>query len=166
MAGGSKGRKGGKGGGGGGGGGSGDGDGKDKPTLPEGVKMQESSEGDREYRVEVGGKELKFRSDTEDAQRYDADGDISFSIAKSLDKGGLQGSDAARAGVKVLKIMRYDASTRPNGYVYSTSAYGLDGNGKDRQRIYEKVGFSKPKKAGGVQYSIVRNGKMEPYYPK
>ncbi len=138
-----------------------------KIDLPDGVKASGSG-GDRTYTTEIAGQPIKLKTDSLVGQLLGGDAEVSFSVGGTFDKAGqLQGADAARAAVRVLKIMQYDAARRPDGFIYTTHAHRGDGFGKDRQRIYEKVGFSSPKEnaLGARQYAIVKNGKLEPYTP-
>ena len=131
-------------------------------ALPAGVTVKNSANGDREYTTEVAGTPIAFRVE---ATTGDANGEVLFAVGGSMNRTGqLQGSDATRAAVKVLGIMRHDAKSRPDGFVYSLYPRNSDGFGKERRQIYEKIGFSS-NSGSQYQYAIVRNGKLEPHTP-
>jgi hypothetical protein len=94
---------------------------------------------------------------------------VDFFVGGSFDRSGkLEGRDAVRAALKIRRAFEYDMSTRPDGYVYKTSAYTADKFGGSRAQAYERIGFSPPtgKTAGGNQYGIVKNGKLVPLAAK
>lgn len=74
----------------------------------------------------------------------------------------LDASTGAQIARKVSSIVKHDASTRPDGFRYSTSAVTGDGLGASRTALYGRAGFSMPSRAGGTQYAVVRNGRMTP----
>ena len=57
----------------------------------------------------------------------------------------------------------YDATVRaaPNGQVFSTSAYNMDGAGGAREKAYQRLGFSKPD-GQDTMYAVKSNGRMVP----
>ena len=67
--------------------------------------------------------------------------------------------------VRVASQVRqmYDATVRaaPNGQVFSTSAYNMDGAGGAREKAYQRLGFSKPD-GQDTMYAVKRNGRMVP----
>lgn len=94
--------------------------------------------------------------------------DVEFKINRSLKKSeDISPEESKRISVKIAKIMQYDASRRPDGAQYESSAYTGDSPeyGAVRAYAYEKIGnFTRPAggSPGGDQYGIVKNGKVIP----
>ena len=124
---------------------------------------------------DVGGTEYNFRS----YEFYTADGKarIEMTIGSSYGIGtvgfAVNGStldahlpqDVANAvSLRLMRHMREDARTRPNGFRYM--AYAQEGDTKTAQRAvaYQAIGMSRPTyaRAGNMQYATVRNGKLTP----
>ncbi len=132
--------------------------------LPEGVEILAGPRGEF-YKFTEGGKTVEFKVMAQFGAGKNADGEAYFTVGGSFEKTKqLEGRDATRSALKILRIMRYDAATRPDGYIYQNKPYTKDGFGKDRARIYEKVGFS-ARNSSGRQYAIVKDGKLQPYTP-
>jgi len=93
---------------------------------------------------------------------------VDFSINDSFDKDDkISSEESNRISIKIAKILQYDASRREDGEQYQTSAYTDDSDeyGAVRAYAYERIAkFSRPSggEAGGYQYAVVKNGKLEP----
>lgn len=133
-----------------------------EPQIPSGVSLKENPES-RTYEYETpDGNNLKFEV-IEDR----GIGDVTFEVNGLFSRlAELPDREGIRIANKIKSIMRYDAKQRPDGYIYSTSAFAVDDLGKDRASLYERAGFSKPSYDGDEQYAIVRGGKLYPHTPE
>ena len=139
-------------GGGGGSGGSGGG-----AALPDGVKVEEYGS-TKDYVFEVSGSEVRFSVGGLGANKAEVD----YQVNGNFDRSSLKGRDANKVALKIARIMKYDVATRPKGFKYSVSAYTGDGFGDRRAQAYRLAGFSTPRKAGDLQYAVVKGGKLQP----
>jgi hypothetical protein len=136
-----------------------------KHSLPKGVSLKEQStrvRSVRYYDFKVGKRSVSFNvADSGEG----TDSSVSFYIDKSsLRVEPESAKDNLLIALKIKRIMGFDVSTRPDGFRYKNNATVDDGMGKERARIYEKIGFSKPKggRKGATQYAVVKNGKLSP----
>jgi len=113
----------------------------------------------------VDGEIIKFATG-ELIQGEEVEVDFSMGDYGSMNTGRIPDPAAAAfAAKRLLRIMQYDASTRPDGFEYKTSAFVDDGRGAERAHGYEKIaGFSRPIDGvyGYYQYGIVRDGRITP----
>lgn len=128
--------------------------------LPNGVNLVSDNSGGRVYEFSAGGNRVTFKVFNDDARS----GSVSFTVGGGYDRGGLQGRDADRAALTVMRIFKHDVGTRSNGFKYDTIAYTGDGFGAKRAAAYERAGFSAPYggRPGGTQFGVVKNGKLVP----
>ena len=128
------------------------------PVLPPGVRVSNRIPGTTEYKVAVGSNTLNFFA--EQGGGYMS---YSFQVNGSLTRTGAVDPVASRQiANQVLRIARYDVSTRPEGTVMAVSAVTWDGAGESRARAYTAFGFSRPARAGDSQYAIKRDGRLQP----
>lgn len=115
---------------------------------------RESSEGARLYNFQIKGNDIDFH--------ISSNGNVSFFVNGKVTMGDLKGRDSKAAALKLRRIMKEDAATRPNGFQYDTVASTSDTFGATRSVAYELVGFSRPVggRAGMMQFGIVRDGKL------
>jgi hypothetical protein len=133
-----------------------------KPELPKGVTRIGS---DRQaaviYNFSVN--EVGVRLDI---FTFKNSGTVGFTVNGSSYSNGnsLSPRDSAKVAIKLASIIKYDASTRADGYEYTTSAVTSDGQGAKRALAYQRLGFSRPVdgEAGLRQYGEVINGKLTP----
>ena len=130
-----------------------------KGGLPEGVKR--SMKGKTltySFREEGKKVEIFFK------EKMSGESEIDFKVGGSYDNSKMSAEAKAKVGRKLVSVLKYDASTRPEGHPYGCAAYTKDGEGKKRALAYQAMGFSRP--AGGVagqgQFGTVKNGKVVP----
>lgn len=130
------------------------------PSLPEGVTLDSENPDLKLYDYTTPeGNRLVFSVD-----EVDGVGDVIFEVNDSVNRETILGEkEAIRITSKVRSIMKYDASQRPDGFIYTTSPSTEDGLGAARASLYRRAGFSKAEYPGDTQYAIVRNGKLYPY---
>lgn len=88
---------------------------------------------------------------------------VNFSVGGDFNVSGLLDQQTSTAvASRVSSIMRQDAASRRDGFVYSTTASLGDGRGTSRAALYARAGFSLPRSAGERQIAIVRNGRLTP----
>ena len=75
---------------------------------------------------------------------------------------GTTATERVQTLAKVLKIAKYDVSTRPEGSIFHVSASTEDGSGASRARAYAAFGFSQAREPGDIQYAIKRGGRLQP----
>jgi len=128
-------------------------------VLPDGVTMSERF-GDREYQFTQGPDRISFNVDEPNA----LGANVLFRLNGSVSRDAARGTreDRLRTGLRVGRIMRADAASRPDGFRYYTNAATGDGAGAARVKLYTKAGFSSPEVVGGIQYAVVRNGVLTP----
>jgi hypothetical protein len=128
-------------------------------VLPDGVTMSERF-GDREYQFTQGPDRISFNV----AEPNALGANVLFRLNGSVSRDAARGTreDRLRTGLRVGRIMRADAASRPDGFRYYTSAATGDGAGAARVKLYTKAGFSSPEVVGGIQYAVVRNGVLTP----
>jgi hypothetical protein len=128
------------------------------PTLPEGVRIIRDDGFTRSYRFDAAGLPVTI---------YVAEGNVGFTVNGDYSRSSANRLTPEQSGVvavKLRRIIRADAATRPDGFKYDTNAVTGDGDGSKRALAYEGAGFSRPVagRAGGTQYGIVKNGKIVP----
>jgi hypothetical protein len=134
-----------------------------KPVLPEGVQeLARGWEGrSKVYRFNVNDVEVNML-----IRSYSVEGEVDFEVGGSyrVEVGRLSPRDSAKVAIKLASIIKYDASTRDDGYKYYTKATIVDGHGAKRALAYQRLGFSRPidGKAGEDQYGVVLDGKLIP----
>jgi hypothetical protein len=130
-----------------------------QPTLPEGIRVDER---DSEY------KSYKFNAGNKQVDIYISDGLVGFTVGGQFAQNRfnrLTPDESANVAGKLLKIIKFDAASRPDGFKYVTSAVTSDGEGAKRALAYESVAkFSRPVagRAGSKQFGIVKDGKIVP----
>lgn len=137
-----------------------------KKELPKEVEVEDLGRGGAQYTHETkNGNTLEvLMIPTSDGKSKSVD----FMINGEMDKAdNLSPDEANRISIKIAKIMQFDASQREDGDRYQTSAYTDDSEeyAAVRAYAYEKIAkFSRPVGGapGGLQYAIVKNGKLEP----
>lgn len=127
--------------------------------LPDGVNIDADDTGPT-YKFNAGGAEVNVYF-------YQGKQEISvnFEVNGSMTMAKLPQDQKNLIALKVLKIMRYDVSQRPDGTKYSTVADGVDKKQAYRSLAYNRLsGFSIPTNgsAGGFQYGIVKDGRLVP----
>lgn len=134
------------------------------PSLPEGVNRKDLSAttgaSDIVYNFEQDENRVGFYTVGSSFDRNRAD--IIFDVDNRLDRSeNLPAATRTAIARKVGQIMRYEASTRPDGFVFTNTAHKADGFGRTREALYGRAGFSLPY-ADGAQYAVVRNGRLVP----
>lgn len=123
------------------------------------------------YTTRVDGREVRFNVASDDFTTLFADTadtviprSVSFSVDGAFSISNEQGSSSTGRKIvsTVSRLMRQDASTRPDGFLYITNATTSDSRAATRTALYGRAGFSVPAKPGDTQYAVVRNGKMIP----
>ena len=127
--------------------------------LPDGVNIDADDTGPT-YKFNAGGAEVNvyFYQGKQEIS-------VSFEVNGSMTMAKLPQDQKNLIALKVLKIMRYDVSQRPDGTKYSTVADGVDKKQAYRSLAYNRLsGFSIPTNgsAGGFQYGIVKDGRLVP----
>jgi hypothetical protein len=153
---------------------------KSSPRLSSDVVADISSSGLRTYAFKVGDSKVSLTVLLKEPVEYDANdnpytdsagegnsGSVSFTVNRSYyikNGNSLSPRDSAKVAIKLASIIKYDASTRPDGFEYTASAASGDGNEAKRSLAYERFGFSRPVdgKAGYNQFGLVQDGKVQP----
>lgn len=144
----------------GGSGGGGSASGVATAPLPEGVSVRRLGGTNAIYDFEQAGNSVSVQiSDVlgEHVVDFSVNGRFSTNAGNSISSN--EGASIAR---KVSAVMKHDASTRPDGFFYSTSAVTGDGLGQSRTAFYARAGFSFPSRAGATQYAVVKKGRLTP----
>jgi hypothetical protein len=133
-----------------------------KLEIPKGVTISgDDGYGSAAYSFRVGETSVELSIDSSDDS-----GSVDFMVNDSYTSYGnsLSPRDSAKVAIKLASIIKYDASTRADGYEYTTSAVTSDGQGAKRASAYQRLGFSRPinGEPGGKQYSEVIAGKLAP----
>jgi hypothetical protein len=88
---------------------------------------------------------------------------VSFTVNGQMDAGGVTDRNAQ---MEVASTVRktYDAIVKslPVGTIITTEAYADDGKGAARQRVYERIGFSKAKPGETIYAVKLKDGSMAP----
>lgn len=129
-------------------------------ALPDGVAVSRSGE-DVLYTFQQGADRVVVEINYLAAlNEYD----IIFRVNDKLSaESGRDASQGAAIARKIGAVAKYDASRRPDGFVYSANASTSDGLGATRAALYARAGFSLPRTvAGGDQYAVVQGGKLVP----
>lgn len=143
----------------GGSGGGGGGNSNNALPLPQGVSVRRQGT-NAAYNFEQDGNRVSMQiMDVLGEHIVDFSVNGRFVSAGSTGLSPAQGANIAR---KVGAIMKHDASTRPNGFLYSTSAVVGDGLGASRAALYGRAGFSFPSRPGATQFATIRAGKLVP----
>lgn len=85
--------------------------------------------------------------------------------------GDTYSTENARIAVGVLQTVKYHLSKVPDGSLVRAGAYQLDGFGAERERVYQRLGFSAPLRNDvnsfktGDMWARVQNGKLIPFVP-
>lgn len=92
------------------------------------------------------------------------DANVAFDVNGKSTDANLPQDIANAVSLRLMRHMREDARTRPNGFKYN--AYAQEGDTKTGLRAvaYQAIGMSRPTyaRAGNTQYATVRNGKLTP----
>lgn len=144
---------------------------KPKFSLPDGVRAEDittpllSGSGvlkDRNYYFKTGDLRVEVSfSETPGSNSVSID----FTVNGRFGLGSkISDRDANLIALKVAKITKYDATTRPDGFKYDASAFNSDGYGARRSLGYNKQGFTIPDsgRPGAKQYGVVKNGRIVP----
>lgn len=92
-------------------------------------------------------------------------GAITFAVNGDYNRQTRMSGDTANAiTLRLMRQIREDARTRPDGFEYHANANQGDGYGGQRAISYEAIGMSRPFRGepGEIQYGVVRGGKLTP----
>lgn len=136
--------------------------------LPSGVEVTDSN-GLKKYDFTVGTENVQFKVYDGDKYTRNQDGaaQVSFNVGGGAARvlGKLSPREASVAALKIAKVMKYDALTRPDGFKYTTYAV-MAGDNREATRAlsYQSIGFSRPVSGsiGLDQYAVVKGGKLTP----
>ena len=110
----------------------------------------------------VGDNETKIIFTEYGDNKYSVDFTVNDSFdANSGDNATLGDKDKLKIATTILKQMKQGFNEMPDGTLFSAEAYYGDGKGKQREKLYQKFGFSKPDSVGQM-YGLKENGKLRP----
>jgi hypothetical protein len=91
---------------------------------------------------------------------------VEFKVRDSLDKTGVIDKETAnKIGLRLVKVFREVVKESKENTVFRCAPHIQDGAGEMRTKAYTLMGFGTPDRPGDFMYGIVKNGKLEPYYP-
>ncbi len=129
-----------------------------------GITKTVNEDGDTFYEFNQGRNSIEFEVVN---QSYigDKSNEVNFRVnGRYYAAGNISPQDGAAIASRVSSIMKSDAATRPDGFLYSTTAAVGDGRGSSRTALYSRAGFSLPSATSQdkTQYAVVKNGKLVP----
>ncbi len=91
---------------------------------------------------------------------------VEFKVRDSLDRtGAVNKETSCKIAIRLTKVFREIVKESKDDTVFRCSPHIQDGVGELRTKAYLLMGFGKPDREGDFMYGIVKNGKLEPYYP-